>query len=218
MTADLTRLMNRLFDAEREVRDAHEELLTADPKVLLPVIEAQVTEALGETHDEAERALRLVRAAAVLGDLEGPKAVDLLVDILGSEEPEARQAAGEALEDMAYERFKEVALGVERALDRLPHGNAALVELPYLLADVPEGGVLKLLQRFLQHKDPEAVAAGIEAIVEVGDPSAASWLQPLEKDTRQVQLEDDAGDDGKITVGELAAEARQLLASIREKS
>jgi hypothetical protein len=141
----------------------------------------------------------------------GPRVVDLLVDILGCDEPEARHAAGEALEGLAFDRFKEVALGVERALERLPQGNAALSELPYLLAQVPEPGVPKLLARFLAHPDADAVASAIEALVEMGDPGALPLLDALATDGRKVQLEDEGGTEGEATIGELVAEARSLL-------
>ncbi len=209
-TGALIDTLDALFDAERSVRRAHIEIVDTEPKLLLPLIEKALRDSL-DNDDEDERTLRLVRLAAVLGELEGPKPIDMLIDILGCEDPEARHAAGVALEDLAYDRFKEVALGVERALERLPAGNLALSELPYLLADIPEGGVMKLLARFLAHADPEAVAGAIEALVELGDPSAAPLLAPLEKDTRTVQLEDDEGEDGKVGLGELATEARQLL-------
>ena len=206
----LAATLDALFDAERAVRHAHVEIVDSDPKTLVPLLEKALRAAMSND-DEDERALRLVRIAAVLGELEGPKPIDLLIDILGCEDPEARHSAGVALEDLAYDRFKEVALGVERALERLPNGNLALAELPYLLADIPEGGAVKLLGRFLAHRDPEAVAGAIEALVEIGDPGAATLLEPLEKDTRTVQLEDDEGEDGQVTIGELATEARQLL-------
>ena len=133
------------------------------------------------------------------------------MDILGCDEPEARHAAGEALEGLAFDRFKEVALGVERALERLPDGSPALSELPYLLAQVPEPGVAKLLARFLAHKDADAVAAAIEALVETGDPAALPLLDPLSSDTRKVQLEDEGGTEGEATIAELVAEARTIL-------
>ncbi len=104
-----------------------------------------------------------------------------------------------------------MALGVERALDRLPDGNPAFSELPYLLADIPEPGVLKLLARFLAHRDPDAVAAAIEAVVEIGDPAALPLLDPLLTDPRKIQLEDDGGTEGDATIAELVAEARTLL-------
>jgi HEAT repeat protein len=105
-----------------------------------------------------------------------------------------------------------VALGVERALAHLPDGSPALAELPYLLAEVPEPGVAKLLARFLAHRDADAVASAIEALVEIGDPAALSLLEPLAADTRRVELEDEGGTEGDASIAELVAEARSLLA------
>lgn len=202
--------LGALFDAERAARDAQDALVEGDPQDVLPAIERAVREALS-LDDEDEASLRLMCLAQLLGELEGPRVVNLLVDILGSEEAEPRQSAGEALSGLAFDRFKDVALGVERALARLPDGNPALSELPYLLAQVPEPGVLKLLARFLAHRDADAVASAIEALVEVGDPAALPLLDPLEDDKRRVQLEDEGGTEGDATLGELAAEARSLL-------
>jgi HEAT repeat protein len=177
---------------------------------LVADLRAAVEEARG-VHDEDERTLRLVRIAALCGEWEGGDVVDLLIDLLGSEEPEARHTAGEALQELAFERFKEVALGVERALERLPVGDAALGELPYLLAEVGEPSAVKLVGKFLQHRDADAVAAAIESLMELGDPAAVPWLGKLVGDPREVVLEGD--DDGeRITLGELAEEAQDLLA------
>jgi HEAT repeat protein len=214
---DSPALLTSLFDAERTVRRLHRDLVTLPQANLIEALAVQVGEAL-DHEDEDEAALRLVRLAMLLGEMEGPRAVDLLIDILGSEEPEARREAGEALEDLAYDRFKEVAVGVERALERLPAGSPALTELPYLLAGIGEPGVRKLLGGFLAHKDPEAVAAAIEAIVEMGDAGAARLISPLASDTRQVSLEDEEGEEGTVTVGELAREAVSLLEEAGEES
>ena len=207
--------LTALFDAERTTRRLHAELARTAHDALVGALKAETEKALAFP-DEDELALRLVRVSALLADLHGPVAVDLLVDILACDEPEARHAAGEALENLAYDRFKEVALGIERALGRLPAGSPALSELPYLLAEIPEPGAVKLLGKFLAHADAEAVAAAIEALVEVGDPTAAPMLASLEKDKRHVQLEDEGGEEGRVTIGELATEARQLLSEIDE--
>jgi HEAT repeat protein len=205
--------LKALFDAERAVRAAHDDLLDAEPEAVLPHLEEATRDALSlDELDEDESSLRLVRVAALLGEMQGARVVDLLIEILGCDEPEARHAAGEALSGLAFDRFKEVALGVERALERLPQGNLALSELPYLLAEVPEPGVTKLLARFLAHGDPDAVAAAIEALVEIGDPSALPLLAPLTGDARKVQLEDEGGTEADATIGELASEAKALLA------
>ncbi len=217
----LPTLLATLFEAERTARKIHAQLARAGANgkpgpeldALVAALKKEVDVARVLTDDE-ESALRFVRIATLLGDLHGGDAVDLLIDILSEGDPEARHAAGEALEGLAYDRFKEVALGVERALVRLPVGSPALSELPYMLAEIPEPGAAKLLGRFLQHADPEAVAAAIESLVEMGDPSAAAMIAALSNDKRVAQLEDDEGEEGKITIGELATEARQLLAEM----
>jgi HEAT repeat protein len=208
--------LRALFDAERAVRQAHDHLVDAEPERLLPVLERATRQALDlDDVDEDEASLRLVRIAAVLGEHQGPRVIDLLIDILGSDEPEVRRSAGEAIAELTFDRFKEVALGVERALDRLPEDSAALAELPYLLAEVPEPGATKLLGRFLAHANADAVAAAIEAITEVGDPAALPLLAPLAGDTRRVELEDEGGTEGEATIGELVAEAQSILSKGR---
>jgi HEAT repeat protein len=203
----------KLFDAERTVRRLHDELASLSVGELLDPLTAALAAALKEPNED-EASLRLVRIAALLGEHEGPRVIDALVDVLSSEHPEARRAAGEELEALAFERFKEVAGGVERALKRLPVGSPALPELPYILAEVPEPGVVKLLGQFLAHKDPDAVAAAIETLAELGDPAAIKLLEPLAHDDRTVELADDGGETtSQATIGELANEAIELLQS-----
>lgn len=211
MSADENSQLAALFDREREVRRQHDAVLSLDLDRLEIACAAAVAEAkaLEEDGQEEEANLRLTRLALVLSELEGPRAVDLLIDILSSSSLEARAEAGEALEHVAFDRFKEVALGVERALDRLAPGSAALSELPYLLAEVAEPGSLKLLERFLHHRDPEAVASAIEALVELADPAAAALLEPLARDSRRVQIEEDSSQ--QVSLGELAQEACDVL-------
>ena len=209
----IDRALNEIFDAERIVRRVHDELAASkQPDRVIEALVAAVETSAREP-DEAEASLRLVRVSALLGEFEGPRVVDALIDILATEHPEARRAAGEELENLAYDRFKEVATGVERALKRLPVGSPALPELPYLLAEIPENGVIKLLGLFLAHEDADAVAAAIEAIVEIGDPTAVRFLEPLVGDDRAVEMADEGDDDttNEITIGELAEEAIGLL-------
>ncbi len=102
--------LKALFDAERAVRQAHDELVDPDApflSALLDLLEKATHEALAlDELDENESSLRLVRIAALLGEMQGARVVDLLIHILGSDEPEARHAAGEALSGLAWDRFK----------------------------------------------------------------------------------------------------------------
>lgn len=201
--------LQALFDAERKSRELHASLRSEGDSVLVPELKSATTSALA-LEDEAEASIQLVRLALLLGDLEGPEVVDLLVDILGGVSPEARIAAGEALEGLAFDRFKEVALGIERALERLPKTSPALTELPFLLAEVGEPGCAKLLGRFLQHAEAEVVASAIEALAELGDPAGIPLLAKLEKDGRQVQLDDEDGGE-RVAIADLAHEAKEIL-------
>lgn len=204
--------LSALFDAERTVRRLHDELARQPEATLLAALTEAIAAALRE-NDEDEAGLRLVRISSLLGELEGPGVVDALIDVLTSENPEARSNAGEVLENLAFDRFKDVARGVERALKRLPVGSPALPELPYILVEIPEPGVSKLLGQFLRHGDADAVAAAIEALVQVGDPAAARMLEPLVDDMRTVALDEDGAEGStELTLGELAEEALEILA------
>lgn len=217
MTQSIQATLSELFDAERNVRRLHDELAVQSGDKLLDALAKAVAEATREEAED-EASLRLVRLAALLGELEGPRSVDLLIDVLGSDHPEARKVAGETLEELAFDRFKEVAKGVERALVRLPSGSPALPELPYILAELPEPGVVKLLGQFLAHADADAVAAGIEAMVELGDPSSVRLIEALLEDTRTIELEGEEpdGEGTEVTIGELAQEALDILSGGEE--
>jgi HEAT repeat protein len=212
----IAQTLQALFDAERTARAHHASLRSERDSDLMPELRAAVRAALAlEEEDEDEATVRLVRLALLLGDLEGAEVVDLLIDVLGGASPEARIASGEALEGLAFDRFKEVALGIERALGRLPKGSPALSELPFLLAEVGEPGCARLLGRFLQNEDAEVVASAIEAMAELGDPASIPLLAKLERDGRHVQLEDDEGSE-RVSIADLANEAREILEEMAE--
>ncbi|MGA2449902.1 MAG: hypothetical protein ABTD50_14585 [Polyangiaceae bacterium] len=207
-TSEPSRLLQALFDAERAVRDAHSRLTAGDADEILRLLAETVRGAA--QWDAEECSLRLVCISELLGDMHGPRAVDILIDVLASDDADARHSAGEALSEQAWDRFKDVALGIERALARLPGDSPALLELPYILAEIPEAGALRLLGQFLQHATAEVVAAAIEALVERVDPQALELLEPLANDQRRVEIEDDEGASGQATIGELVAEARTM--------
>ena len=205
--------LSQLFTAERQVRQAHDELAerAREERVALMV---EIRSAVGEAadiDDEDEASLRLVCAARLLGELDGADVVDALIDILDVESAEARNEAGEQLQALAFERFKEVALGIERALSRFGKGSFALVELPYILVDIPEGGVVKLLGQFLKHPDADAVGAALEALVEVGDPAAIKLLMPLRNDQRISRMGEDDQLQAEVAIGTLVEEAIDYL-------
>jgi hypothetical protein len=215
-SASITQVLAEMFRLERQADVLRARLAAAEPKTAIDALGVAIREAQRRT-DRAARVLELTSITSILAGMKGPEAIDLLIDVLASEDPGARHSAGTALAHIGYERFKEVALGVERAVARLKPESPALRELPYVLMELPEAGVARLLSRFLSHSEAEVVAAGLEACIEVGDPAVLGAVRALERDPRTVEVEpdDEEEDDTSpvlVTLGELAREARELLA------
>lgn len=197
----------RIFDADRAAQEAEADLLAQPSDELGPFLAAAVEDALA-LDDELEVELRLRRLADLCAQVPGPRMADALIRILDHPEPSVRAEAGEALLDVAYERFKEVARAVERALDR-DHLGLAMQELPFVLTEIRDPDPIPLVARFLAHPDPAVVAAAIEAMAAYGDPGAAEHLEKLLDDEREATLED--VDEGPTRIGELAAAALEEL-------
>lgn len=205
MNADA--LLKTIFDHERELRRAEQSLLESDEKELVSTLKKAVDEALKLSGAEAE--VRLERLSDLCAQVAGPAMVDALIAILGHEAPTVRIAAGEAICDLGYERYAELAHGIERALDAKTQGPA-MEELPWVLVEIGEASALKLIGRFLKDSDPQVVASAIESLVELGDPRAADYLEPLTNDTREAVVED-FEEETSATIGDLAAEAIEML-------
>ena len=204
----------RIFDADRAMRSAERELLDLKP--------AQVAEFLSEAvvaaknnEDALESALRLERLADLCAQVPGPLMADALLSILDEEEPSVRVAAGEALLEVAYDYYAEVARAIDRALDRDDKGPA-MSELPFLLAEVGEPGASKQLKRFLKSSEPEIVAATIEASAASMDVEMLEPLRLLMDDGREVVVED-FDEETHATLGQLAAEAVAALEVLEEE-
>lgn len=202
-SSSITQALGEIFRLEQQADELRSQILRAPAEATLDAITKAVAAARAE-RESSLRATRLMSIVSILSHLQGPTVIDLLVDILGDEEPDTRHAAGTVLYQAAHERFKEVALGIERAIERLPADNPALCELPYILMEVPEPGVVKLLTRFLQHSSAEVVASALEASLEVGDPALARTIATLDKDSRMVELEPE--DEGECCHGECEGE------------
>ncbi|MDH4282962.1 MAG: HEAT repeat domain-containing protein [Myxococcales bacterium] len=199
----------RIFDADRTMRDAESILLRrADREELIALLERETEHAL-KMEDRKEGTMRLERLADLCAQVPGPRMTDALIAILSDEEPRVRVAAGEALRDLGYERYAEVARGIERALDDNA-GGLAMSELPWVLAEVGEPSALPLIRRFLDHQSPDVVAAAIEALAQLQDSDAVRDLKRFVGDPRVVTI-DDFEHETKTTLGELAEDALQML-------
>ena len=194
-----------IFDADRHLREAEAKLLADDPTETLV---AAVAEA--KALDDAEEAqMRLVRLADLCAQVPGSKMIEALIDILDDDEPQVRVQAGEALLDVAYDYYGDVARAIEGRLEA-GHRGPCMAELPFLLVEVGEGGTTRLLKRFLRHPDAEVVAAAIEAAVDSAEAGVVPVLEELVDDPRDVTMAD-FETETEATVGELAAEALEVF-------
>jgi len=201
--------LQRIFDADRALRNAESVLLrNKSSKELIALLEHETENAI-QMEDRNEGVVRLERLADLCAQVPGPRMTDALIAILNDGEPRVRVAAGEALRDLGYERYAEVARGIERALDRSADG-LAMCELPWVLAEIAEPSALPLIRRFLDHPSSDVAAAAIEALAQLRDPDSVRDLERFIGDSRVVIIED-FEDEAKTTLGELAEDALEML-------
>ena len=198
-----------IFDAERTLRAEEGALMAGDAAQLRALLAGAVEEAkaLG---DRREATLRLERLADLCAQVEGPEMVDALIAILDDDAPSVRVQAAEALVDVGFERYAELARGIERAIADGTR-STALQELPWALVEIAEPSARALITRLLANEDVEVVASAVEALAELGDAAAIADLEPLRDDERPIELDDDDSDEALATLGDLVEESIAAL-------
>lgn len=205
--------LEAIFRADHELREAEARLLDTRDKNSLANLLARATADALALNDRAEASLRLGRLADLCAQVPGPQMVDTLIAILDDEDETVRVTAGEALLDVGYDRYAEVARGIERVLER-KHTGVSMTELPWILAEIGEPSALALIKKFLACEDGEICASALEALVSLGDPAGADALDGLVDDPREVTVDDSDDEDGegiRTTIGQLAREAIEEL-------
>jgi HEAT repeat protein len=208
-------LLRSVLDADRSLRRARDAFLShKDTRAMTDAIATAVDRAFADG-DADEAAASLVRMSDMLVDIANADASKLLVKILAHEEPGVRVAAGEALMELLYDRYAEVARILEAEVDR-GGDPVALAEVPFILAEVGEPGGVKIVAKLLKHADADVVGAAVEGLATMGDPSVLKALEPLKNDQRKVSTED-ADDEaaGEVTIGDLVGEALEHLRSLQ---
>jgi hypothetical protein len=201
--------LDSIYTAERSLRELTDQVEHA-PKAC-ETLEKAIADARKQP-EEDERGLRLTCITRVLRGIKDPKGLDLLIDVLGDDTDEGRASAGIALEDVGMDRAPDLHAAIARAIKTLPTNHHALRELPFVILSVSEGDARRALVPFLGLADAEAVASGIEALVENADPAAIENIAPLKTDKRTVDLEDEStGETTQITIAELASDAVDAL-------
>jgi len=201
--------LTAIFDAERTLRAEERALLKTAPAELQALLRTAVEEAKALA-DRREATLRLERLADLCAQVLGSEMVDALIAILDDDEASVRVQAAEALVDVGFERYAELARGFERAAAD-GRRTTALQELPWVLVEIAEPSARGLIARLLAHPDVEVVASAVEALAELGDAAAIADLEPLRDDERPIELDDEDGDEALATLGDLVEESIAAL-------
>jgi HEAT repeat protein len=209
-------ILAALFDADRAMRQHENALLgISEQKALRALLAAAVVDAKRQPSRQ-EATMRLERLADLCAQVEGPEMCDQLIAILDDDVPSVRLQAAEALVDVGFERYAEVARAIERALARDAQGPA-MQELPWVLVEIAEPSARPLIARFLKNPAVEVVASAVEALAELGDRDAVKDLRPLMDDSRAVQLDDDGPDDDEEMSATLGDLVRETIAALEEE-
>ncbi len=197
--------LEAIFEADRKAASSERALLeNKKSDALVETLVNAVDEAMSQQEPD-EAVMRVRRLSDLCAQVEGPRMADAIIRMLDHDNPAARVAAGEALRDVAYDRYAEVARAIERRLESGLDG-LALEEIPWVLAEVGEPSAGPLIADFLGHAQVDVVAAAIEALVELGDRGATEALEALRGDQRVATLEE--GDASYSTsIDELVDEA-----------
>lgn len=210
-----------LEHAWEELKKAHSHVVAIEEQILSSGSEGEWKSLVGQKISAGLKAkddaslIELKMASDLISQRPFEDATVLLLDVLSHEHPAVRVEAGEALLELAYERYKEVAQCVEKLLAETSPTQGqltALEELPFILSEVHDPDPLPLLKKFLVHPHAEVVASALEVISYQGDPEdehLLSQLQKLTSDKRKVTVPE--MDDAEVSLGDLVKEAMAHL-------
>ncbi len=204
---DAAKKLDVVFDRDRDLDRSITDLLATGQGVALAAMRAAVERDRGAAGEDRER--RLVRIAAIVSDLEGRAAAELVLELLDDPSPVVRTSAGEALLDIAVDGADEVMDAAQAAALRTDLVRA-LQELPYVLGEIEDGRNVRVIQKLLDHPDASVVASAIDTLVLLGDVASLPAIRRLEKDPR-VAAHTDGEEEESVPLAVLAADAVETL-------
>ncbi len=158
---------------------------------------------------DADVPITLVRTAEMLVGVMTEKSAGALCSGLSSENATVRMLCGDAIMHVAEDDLNLLKPSIDQILKK---GGTAAEELPFVLLEVDDPEVPRIIEKFLKSQEPEVVASAIEALIEIGDMQSEKELKALVNDKRVVSL-DESLEDETTTIGELAKDALELLAA-----
>jgi len=207
------KLLSDIIELDSKIavlRDAFDECDEDDQRGALGEVLDRELKAIG---DDDPVSIALVRTADMSIPLR-ERGAELLARGLSHGNPDVRSVAGESLLGIAEDGFARIRTAVDYALGA---GCPAAEEMPFILAMTDDADTARTIAEFLKNKDPDAVAAAIEALADFGDPASIPALRALLEDKRIVAVEGEEEGEGKgeglheWTIGDLAGQAIEMI-------
>ncbi len=201
--------IDQIFDLDDKIRILKDEFSGFAANERQQVLVELFEEALRETTDTSPVSLRTVRIVELLTDLPGKLCAAPLSLGLGHDNPDIRLLSAEALYQLADDELSQIEPAIAAALEK---SGPFAQEMLAVLVELDDPEVVAVIERFLALEDVETVSLAVEALVEVGEPSAVPSLQTLVEDTRVLSIGEDENDDTtEWTLGQLAKDAIEML-------
>jgi HEAT repeat protein len=151
----------------------------------------------------------------MLGRMKSRASIMSLFGFLSHEQPDVRCIAGNSLVERAEAQPKEFEDALRAIIERTstsmdPVHKRLLLEVPGVIAETQNKSLGPMCRKLLKHSDAEVVYSAIEGLRDLDDKEAVADLSRLRRDTRQVNIGDDATPEFH-TIGELANEVIDYL-------
>lgn len=200
--------LNKIIQLDEEIAKEREKF-EAFPEQEQEDVLVKYFKRILEEHGEADPVeVGAIRVAEMLLARGTEGAVRWLGNGLGHSNPDIRLLSGDALLHLAGDGLDRIMPAVEDALEK---GGLRAEEMPFLLTDVDNPDVPRLLERFLDMESADVVASAIEALAEYGDGSCIPSLKRLVEDKRSISVEDNDVEKDDYTIGQLAKDAIDML-------
>lgn len=212
-STNINKTLDEIFHHNHQIRKLEAKLLNT--KNLGELTSALTTATNRESAaGEVEKLEVLARLWSQIGS---EKSVQILLDMLGSDVVEIKEAAGQALIDLTDEHFEIFAKTLSAALKSSDKLVAVADDLATILAELEKEEVTELLLAMLSHQSPQMVAAALTIAGGWGwDEKVFKSLTKLTKDNRKATLEDEHEGEVIVEVSELATEVLGSLRSLKQ--
>jgi HEAT repeat protein len=201
-------LFQEIIDLDEKINSLREQFESCPLDDQLTVLSDVFRDGIAKLKEEDPLSMSLVRVTEMLCHIPSDSTAKIVGEGLDHSNPGVRLLSGDALLHMTDEGLGKIMPAIE---DALAKGGIRAQEMPFMLTDVDDPEVTRVLERFLKVPEPEVVASAIEALAEFGDPSALPALEELTKDDRKIEVEEGGPEEGNWTIGQLALDAIEII-------